>query len=1693
MSLGWDGDALNHQTGTLQCLDIMQIPVEILCLVQALYDRGLHLQAYQTAIAHAPLAEWEGTQARILAGRIALQVGGQRRGYAYHLQAWRGDRSSPTAAYYGRFLMARQGLLAAWEFARAIADWPQAPDRERAEWWSFQARLLSEFRDFDAAIALMKRAIAIDPKNYWLYVTQAWIWEERDLYPEAKAAAQIALQLKPYDSAATLTIARMLTLLEREDDALALLQETLAKTESSAIAHTLAQLQTELGDYVAAQQHYQRYGELTPLLEPAGQQWLLARQTDLAYYLGDIETASQLATQVESYSYQKIVERLQIQPLVGKRVLLPVGFVRQHQMTCAPATLATLTRFWGQPADHLTIAAEICYDGTAPYRERLWAEQNGWIAREFTITWASAIALIDRGIPFTLGTVEPTSAHLQAVIGYDSNLHQLLIRDPYDRQIGEMWAQEMLAHYAAFGPRGMLILPQDKSELLADLELPDADLYDRFYELQGALEHHRRETANQIYQQLVAIAPTHRLTLDAERAIAVYDGDQTRVLAAIEQSLVQFPDCGNLILGKLSCLRELARREERLEILANMCAIDAHPVFVQYYAQAIGEDGRSAPLAIALLKRTIRQMPSSAQNYYSLAQILWLQREYDLAFDLYRFATCLEDKQSHYAKTYFFTARHRNQIQPAIELLEQRWHRLGTKSAEPLLTLCWAYSQLNRTSEAFELLDSAIAASTDREPSQQSELLMGAADAYAEYGRYHQAQSLLDRARDTVAPSMWLRTAAELAARQGDTATSYQHWQAILAIEPLAIDVNRSIANYLAETQSVAAALDFLKTACERFPHSYSLHQLWSGWAIEIADFARAEQILRHLVEIDPSDAWTRRQLARVLGNQRKLTAAMSEIEIARQLNPHSPTERILAGYLQELAGDIPAAKIAYKESIKLSIDSEGAIGALLAVCYTHEERQAALAFIFTELTQQVTMGDAIDTYQAQAANILDPATLLAQMQEAWTHRPDLWQAWSALISQLLQFDRVDEALALALKFTERYPLLPKAWLDLSSVYRQQGDNDNDNETIALHRTLEISPTWNIPIGRLSRVYERTEQFALGKELLENAICRDPRDLSHHCHLAELLWQTEERTAALARLKIVVQTTSGGHHYAWAWEKLKAWSIACECPEFATQLVRELTHTHSGDARSWYFLADTLSDEDRPECLAALDRAIDLDPYYIDAYDLQARLLVRDDAHEAALAVCNTTAWGTDRPTSLRARAVWVEQQWGKHQDAIDRLQEIVTIEPDFEWAWLQLAQYFDRSDDLVGYFRAAQRLVAIDPHDPVNWGYLGDAYNRTGDPANARSAWEKSLEVSPSYEYGGLSLFDLHWQAADFYAAAATFAKIQPQLAPASYLPLQIRLAIHYQDKPAAESALAELCHCELEHSNGLRAAIAAMKSAGLTDKVESILHQQLSRDTVSPRVQFVWMENAAELNLWQKIDRFIKSVDFRTELGQQIVQSYLQILSKHQQKKLIYTFISKYDLVLRSEISLWGSVGLALRVIKANRQLISWYWDWQQRSTAAPWMLGNLNEALRGTGADVKARYVNRAALKLPIHSGIQYHFAWMAFDLAAAGNLDAVNEYLRSVLAIDREPEYQFLVIVQAIVTARSTMGTRTIKLKIIARHLAAAKAAYPEFDRDKTFYRAYFQALEPIFVHTFHLQFLREWLQATWYFARRFLLF
>src|SRR5690242_3619449 len=85
--------------------------------VRDLYLRGLCLQAYERAKVIGPLHRWRGAEARVLAGRLAMNLGAPRQGSWHHVHAFREDPADPEAGYYyARVLLERRGPLRAWGF-----------------------------------------------------------------------------------------------------------------------------------------------------------------------------------------------------------------------------------------------------------------------------------------------------------------------------------------------------------------------------------------------------------------------------------------------------------------------------------------------------------------------------------------------------------------------------------------------------------------------------------------------------------------------------------------------------------------------------------------------------------------------------------------------------------------------------------------------------------------------------------------------------------------------------------------------------------------------------------------------------------------------------------------------------------------------------------------------------------------------------------------------------------------------------------------------------------------------------------------------------------------------------------------------------------------------------------------------------------------------------------------------------------------------------------------------------------------------------------------------------------------------------------------------------------------------------------------------------------------------------------------
>lgn len=1625
----------------------MQTPVDlslpVLERLSTLIEQGLYLQAHRLSQSFGPLSTWQGATAQILAGRLAGNLGAPRLRALLHLRAWRKHPEDPDVLYYYvSTILDRQGPLAAHDLLHQYQErFNDFSTHQQANWLSLRASVALYLRDFDGADAYLDEAETLAPKDPWLKIIRSWLYEKEDKYSEALAVAQQALTIQPWYPAAVESAAHLHTLLNRDDEAIQLLRQAAEHLESGGIWRQLASLQMELGQYPQAQQSYEKYAHFSPLLEKTGQASLQATQVEIAYRVGDLEQARHIAQPLEGQPYyQTLVDSLADLP-DGERVILPVGFVRQHHMTCAPATLATLCAYWGETVDHHQIVETICYDGTSSYSERDWASQQGWAVCEFTVTWDSTVLLINAGIPFTLSTVEATSAHLQAVIGYDSRFKTLIIRDPYERGIVECWAENFFNQYRATGPRGMVLVPAHKAGLLETLELPDSRLYDQLHHLQAALLKHDRTTAADWVQRIRSVAPQHRLAIQAHLALAYYDSDKTSYLAGIDKMLALFPEDANLILRKLNCLQEIASRQDCLDWLEQISdPYPSHPIFWTRQAELLSEDAREYETAIRLLRRSLRSMPTEAHNYYLLANIYWSQRQFEPALDLYRFATCLEDKDSQYAHTYFLAARSCRQTAVALQLLQQRWQRDQYRSSRPAYPLAWAYEHLEQTTEVIAVLEQTQAFHPD-----DGELLLYRAKYLAEHGQFSQAKVLLAEAKPKAAHSSWLRAAAKMAQYQCQPDIALDLWQQVVAANPLDINANRAVSQLLAEYQDSTVACNFLEQTCNQFPRHAGLHELWYE-QLQDSDPVAAEQVLRRLVEINPNDAWAWRQIAWQLGQQQQLDAAFTVCETAQQLDPHHTAYFTIYGYLCVLAAQISAAKVAFREAIKRSVDADRAIAELMALCHSTAEQKEVLDFIFQELQQQVITGDGLLTYRIQAQDVLSPADLYQRLNEALEARPDLWHAWAAVVRQLLAMDHATAALSVAVEATERFPLLPRVWIDLAAVHRTLDNCDAEEQ--ALQAALRINPGWDYAIRQLADLYERADALDKSKALLEKALTHSPLDAYNHGCLADVLWKLNEQEAALQHLKKAIQLNPG---YEWGWTTLQEWSQALEHPQLPQNLARELTVSRSGEARSWLLLAEHLTeDSDLEERLGALDQAIQLNPRCWDAYDLKAKLLTAAKRFEDAIATCTPPQFGDDLPISLAARAAWIGYQRDNVNEAIQGMQAVVAKEPDYYPGWSNLADWYLQQKEYENYLAAAQQLVRIAPDKPTSWGYRGEAKQNTGDRQGAKADFLKALELEPEYSFAGLSLFDLELETDEIEAAAQTLASLKEYNSNEFVLARTVQLAAKQNDLNTAAEGLEQLCVYPCEYDWALHTAVKTMINANWTIKAQSVLFDAFLQPNANPKVGEYWVCCCIELKQWKFCSQQLSNFHPRNPLQKQALIRLTRILANQDTSTRLIKFMQANRNSLRADAETWGMIGYALSHRGEHKLALKWLADWQQRKDVQPWMLMNLVISLRAAKKMPQSIAVSEYALKLPEDDSTQEHRLWLAFEASQSGHSVKARRYLQDVSLNSLGTGYQFLFyVIEANLDMLAKKVPRRKRFHQAKLHIQQAIQVHPGF--------------------------------------------
>lgn len=1566
------------------------------------YDRGRVIDAMQLAESAAPLARWNGTRPCIVAARIAAHVGAPGLSLRLAVRAWKFDRSNAEATMQlWQEVLTRRGALALWLRMRNWAPPDDTPRAILAEWLGFRAHVAGFLRDFATAETLLTEAEAMRPDSAWVCLQRAYYLEKLDKPEEALAITKAAINLHPHPCyrPATQFQAHLLQILNRDEDAIHILSHAADVLQNSSIQAQLYSLLHENKRWEEAATALDRYEATAPLMEASAVEWLHMQRVRVLRQLGRFEEAAAHSAQVKGEIHQKVAERLRAPHPAVDRVELDVSFVRQHFKTCAPATFAAIGRFWKRPADHLALAEAMCYDGTPHWQQRKWAEENGWRVREFRVTRDSAIGLLEQGWPFAISTVEATSAHMMAVVGIDHLRDTLLLRDPGQPYVAEAVIDPFLERYQAHGPHGMLFVPAELPVSPIESALPEAALYDLQHRAALALERHDRTTATAVIDDMAALAPESRLLWETRSMVAGYDANLIEQLRCLEALLTQFPGNPQRLLARLACLRD-APRDDRIAPLVEACAkTDADPALCIAIASNWIHDARSHDGARGQLARALRHRPLDANAIQTLADLEWEAGNVEVATELYGFAANLEEFHEGRFQTWFIACRRTRRTDGALKHLKDRFQRFGAKSAQPALTLAWTWQEMDDPLKMEDVLAKALLQRPD-----DGYLALRAAGLIADRAHATECEELLARAKGRVRESDWLRARAEI----DETLLAFDkvllHSRAILELEPLAMDAHAGVARALSRLEGPTAALNHVKQASAQWPRHCTLLRMVIEWS-QHAGPGAVEAAVRTLLAVEPHDAWARRERAMALVRLKRTEEAVAEATEAARIEPRNSYSYSILGHVCRQAGMLNEAVAHYRRAVELSVDNTDAVSRLVDLTHTDTDRRRELVFIENELIRQVVTGDGLLAYLDTARNVLEPAALLQSLRTAHAARPDLWHSWSVLISQLGHMGQLDEALELARRATQRFPHLPKMWLDLARIHRWR--NAAEEEIAATSHAFEINPGWTPAAIGLANALERAGRLADSDAVCRRALRHLPREAQLHAFLATIQRQRKDAAGSRASIEQSIRLDPAQE---WAWDQLASWAAEDGQSGVTQALAMALSEERPGEAISWMNVARSVTGENvQEERLRAVERALALNRRYSQAWDFKAHVLAELDRFDEALAACQDGLAAVHEDGHiLQGRHAWILHKRGRNAEAIEHMQRVVTENSAYAWGWVQLASWLIAAGKLTEATQALQHLRELNPHDMWTHRQLGLLLLRQeGKKDEARAAFATALQLDPTDPTSGHNLLQLQLEADDRPGANHTLQLIQlHQPGPTSHLS-EVLVNLHLNKKAEAETAFEALCACPDPDPFPPDRALRAFRDAKAQSTAKRILTKAVKSGRFGPQIPALLIPLHIEAGSTDTAVRVYKKLPDGEAMHRGLVV-LLQGLGNMKAKRHIVRLKRRETALLHEETDAWAQMGYALCCVGLWKEAASWMDDWQKRPGLESWTLFNhclaLRNSRRYTEASVVAQYVVDNRIHRPGAADMRL---FLAVEEALKNNIPVAADHLEKATLRDKSP--------------------------------------------------------------------------------------
>jgi tetratricopeptide (TPR) repeat protein len=1309
------------------------------------------------------------------------------------------------------------------------------------------------------------------------------------------------------------------------------------------------------------------------------------RQAEAAYLCRNHRRAAERARASESEmgrAFADELDRLTDGAPPPRVELVDVPHVRQHYFTCAPASVAQVSAFFGRPLDQLAIADEITYGGTPSHLQRRWAEREGWVVRQFDVTFEAVRALADAGIPVLLSTAWATGAHMQVVIGYDLARRTLLLRDPSQSLLVEFSVDVLLKSQAWHGPPGMILLPADRAPTL-DVELPAASLWDRYYALLEALDRHEFDEARSEADEMAAADPQHRLTIEARLSLSLYRNDLEAEVGCYQQLLGLYPDTAAWVL---QCGQGMRRRRSRTEQLAywrGYAHLD-HPPLLTALAEELRTEGAHQVEAAKLLRRSLRLDPWSAMSHHVLADLEASRAgDQDDTLSSYRFAVCLGHVDEHFALAYYAEARAQGREDEAVELLERRVERAGSRSAAPAKTLFQVFRDRGNLERGIEVLEQVAGKRSD-----DGQLALEIVHAYLDRGDVEKARTRLEAALSLPAREEDRAIAeARVARTTGRLDDARGHLERAFAAAPGRLDALQNLLALIAE-------IDGRDAAIARIEAVYDARRSDPAVIVEFClqlrgrDERRIVELLRAHLADHPDDQWSRRELAIALRESGAVTEGVALAREAVERLPHDSYAHGVLGSMLLSLGAKAEARGTLKRAVELDIDNAAAIHALHDAC-TAEELRDDTRFVLELLTTQVSRGEGLLAAASLARCLPHEERIdrLRRVLDRTPHRPD---GWEAVVHAFVDSGDLDEALALVNQAIARFPHWSSLLLLRADVHRLRGETDAYER--ALRETIEGAPMWAPPITALVRALRARGAKEEAAEVLLGGLGRAPRSTGLRLERARALWEDGQRDEAYECARdAALESLADDHAFH------RAASMAFEVgklPDLEARL-REQGEKTAG-ALSFFRLGSLPGDPNEiDERLDALREALRRDPQSANAADRMAVLLVDAGKFEEALAACPPATWRGHVPSSIEGRRAWVLACAGRADEAIDSMKKTLERDPKYMWGRRNLADWLERAGRTIEFLEQARELVAHEPQLALNHAYLGDALAANRDAHGAHQAYRRAVLLAPEDRYIATKLVEM--ELASGHDPSDLLPRLEHTLDRAVYFSLATRIHTSRGRLDAALEAFDGLLETNADAAL-YEAAIDALVGGGYGEVAFARVEDRLYDAATPPALGGAW----ARVRNARQPGGALAILDRKHELGpagHEALSIWLELWVQHGAWFRLLWVGLRHRRFLHAHAPTWGSIGHALTNRRWHRTALRWLADWRERSDLRPWMLLNVVTSAWALGRRGAAKDASDRALALPPDHTLLTHRLYRAVEHACSGELAKARELVAS----------------------------------------------------------------------------------------------